>query len=208
MSSYFELLEPRRCAIVRDASPVFVEHGYRHTTIRMLSSSCHLSSGGLYHHFGSKLRLALFPILARENIAHRCQTILRATYTDPLVRLRAYIDEGLKGSADFALAIQLAEDSGSRTLVEPVLRSIFRQATATYAVVALEAAPLLGRARATEFGEAALAVALSSDIPGHRMSVPSLSALLYALVERYVIPAGVARERFAQVFGVERISSH
>jgi len=200
VTTYFDRFEPRRNAIYRDAAPLFAEYGYRGTTVRMLASSCGLSPSGLYHHFRSKLELALFPILGREALVARCRTILWADFPDPLVRLRVFMDQA-DDAGNFFLALRLAEDAGAQSMTEPVLRSIFRQGTATLAAIARDAAPALTPSRATEFGEAALAIALGPAVPGLRPSAASTRAQVIALAEAYLVPAGADRKSFEEVFG-------
>jgi AcrR family transcriptional regulator len=202
MMSYFERLEPRRSALYRRVAPLFAEHGYREVTVRMAAKACGLSASGLYHHFRSKRDLALFPILARTSLVVRCREILVASIDDPLVRLRVFIDEGLLGQAEFLLALRLADESGARPVVEPELRSIFRQATATYAALARAAAPGLSPVPASEFGEAALAVALGRAVPGLAPTLASVRAQLYTLARGYLVAAGADPERFDAAFAV------
>ncbi len=49
---------PRRQAIIRAALDCFAQHGVEATTIEMIRVASGASTGSLYHHFGSKERIA------------------------------------------------------------------------------------------------------------------------------------------------------
>ena len=49
-----ELVQKRRLEVARSASKVFTKKGYHQTNMRELAKACNLSTGILYHYFGSK----------------------------------------------------------------------------------------------------------------------------------------------------------
>mgnify|MGYP001588357039 CR=1 FL=1 len=53
-----ERSSPRRQAIIRAALDCFSQHGVEATTIDMIRAASGASTGSLYHHFGSKERIA------------------------------------------------------------------------------------------------------------------------------------------------------
>ncbi len=190
MATYLEFVLPRKAELFRLAAPLFAEHGYRGATIRKLAHACDLSPAGVYHHFGSKLGLALFPILGRAGSLQRCHEHLRSSSPDALVRLRILIDSGLDELPDFLLALQLAEESGYKPRAERALRAIFRDAVTTLATVAREAAPGMSSTRAIEFAQAAIAIFLGSAVPGFDRDAAALRAQLVGLAQIYLVPAG------------------
>lgn len=187
--------------LFRIAAPLFAEFGYRGATIRRLADACHLSPAGLYHHFGSKLELALFPVLGREASLQRCREMLRSSSPDAVVRLRILIDSGLEDLPDFLLALRLAEESGYKPRAEGALRAIFRDGVATFATVAREAAPRISSARAMEFAQAAIAIFLSSAVPGFERNPAALRAQLLGLAQTYLVPLGLEHLRLERLLG-------
>jgi len=201
MATYLEFVEPRKFELFRIAAPMFAEDGYRGVTMRSVARACGLSPAGLYHHFGSKLGLALFPIFGRAASLQRCREHLRSSSSDALVRLRLVIDSGLEELPDFLLALRLAEESGYKPRAEDALRAIFRDAVTTLATVAREAAPALSSERAMEFAQAAIAVFLGSAVPGFDHNTGALRVQLVGLAQAYLITAGVDRLRLERVLG-------
>lgn len=201
MATYLEFVEPRKSELFRLAAPLFAEHGYRGVSIRTLAHACDLSPAGLYHHFGSKLGLALFPIFGRAGSLQRCREHLRSSSPDPLVRLRVVIDAGLEELPDFLLALRLAEESGYKPRAEGALRAIFHDAVATLATVAREAAPGMSSARAMEFAQAAIAVFLGSAVPGFDRNTAALRSQLVGLAHAYLTPAGADPHRLDAALG-------
>ena len=198
MSTFLDLVEPRKRELFRIAAPLFAEHGYRGVTVRALASACDLSPAGLYHHFGSKAGMALFPILVRVGSAQTCRKLLRAASPDPVVRLRMLIDSGLDELPDFLLALRLAGECGRGARTEVALRSIFRDATSNFVLVAREAAPDLPAGRAAEFAQAAIAIFVGTSVPGFSRSGTALRGQLVGLAETYLAGAGVDRSRLEE----------
>jgi AcrR family transcriptional regulator len=85
--------DPTAAAIIAAAVEVMSSHGYHGTSVRDIAEAAGVSSGALYHHFGSKHEL-LVTILDRgmDRLVHRTEDALFHAGGDPADRLCAIVE--------------------------------------------------------------------------------------------------------------------
>jgi AcrR family transcriptional regulator len=109
-------MSERRDAIVRVASEIFAQKGYRGTTVREIADEAGILSGSLYHHFSSKEDLA-FEVLAgyyNDLLAQFRKAV--AQQEDPTSLLSELISISCRGIADYPAAVALIQRSGDHLL--------------------------------------------------------------------------------------------
>ena len=87
--------EARRQAILDIAESMFFERGYENTSVQDILDEMHLSKGGFYHHFQSKLQL-LENICAQraQSSCERGVAAVAAAGNDPIDQLNALFQHG------------------------------------------------------------------------------------------------------------------
>ncbi|MDR0896785.1 MAG: TetR/AcrR family transcriptional regulator [Oscillospiraceae bacterium] len=93
--------DTRREQILTVAESLFYRKGFEQTSIQDILEALHLSKGGLYHHFTSKLALleAICAMRADESF-EAAQEAIERHQNDPVAALNALLDKGSVFRAD------------------------------------------------------------------------------------------------------------
>jgi TetR/AcrR family transcriptional repressor of bet genes len=85
----------RRTEIVRALQTVMARHGYEKATIQAIAAEAGLAPGLLHYHFKSKQDMLVSLVTTLDDYGQQRFAQLAAGVTDPMLRLRAYIDARL-----------------------------------------------------------------------------------------------------------------
>lgn len=101
------------------AAALFVEKGYKATTVRVIAEAAKVQSGSLYHHFGSKDDI--IDELLRKYVASvllRYEEVL-ATTDQPKERLQKLIESAMKAVHPHRAALLLLQQDGPWLYAQP-----------------------------------------------------------------------------------------
>jgi TetR/AcrR family transcriptional repressor of bet genes len=119
----------RRTEIVRALQTVMARQGYEKATIQAIAAEAGLPPGLLHYHFKSKQDMLVSLVTTLADVGQQRFAQLAADVTDPMLRLRAYIDARLAlgpGAAPEIVAawVMIATEA----VRQPEVRAAFQRA--------------------------------------------------------------------------------
>ncbi len=185
-------MDGRRYELFTLAAPVFARHGYRGATVRALAHACHLSPAGLYHHFGSKEKLATW--LVRGPRLDWESTYVDP-WTDPLVQLVQFVEIAVRNVPLYLLSIRLSEEI-SGTADDRARRAMSSQGEAVFARFIASSAPGVDRAAAGTLASDLVALLVGSAYAALDGGPDRTRGRLLELLRVRLVPGAVPAERF------------
>ncbi|MBB3753807.1 AcrR family transcriptional regulator [Mycolicibacterium sp. BK634] len=121
--------DARRRELVAAAQQVFIQRGYRETTVSDLLEATGMSKGGFYHYFQSKddvLRQAITTILDEAATVVEAAAALNIPPTEQLTEIFDGMRELRRRHADFipVLTVIIGNDVPARAFSEDVIRTL------------------------------------------------------------------------------------